>query len=110
MIVEFYSYAGSGDIVDKNLKLILGLIWTLILHYQISIGFGIGDDKGQGGPTPKQALISYLQVLTFITLRPTSSSVGVGECCYHLHVWLSCSPLGVHSPSCLVNHNENSLA
>lgn len=26
---------GSEDIVDKNLKLILGLIWTLILHYQI---------------------------------------------------------------------------
>eukprot|EP00731_Ephydatia_muelleri_P018457 Em0011g497a len=26
---------GSGDIVGGNLKLILGLIWTLILHYQI---------------------------------------------------------------------------
>jgi hypothetical protein len=26
---------GAEDIVDKNLKLILGLIWTLILHYQI---------------------------------------------------------------------------
>lgn len=55
--------AGSGDIVDKNLKLILGLIWTLILHYQISIGFGIGgDDRDKDGPTPKQALMSYLQV------------------------------------------------
>lgn len=62
--------------MDKNLKLILGLIWTLILHYQISIGFGIGDDKGNDGPTPKQALMNYLQVLillTFCTLRPTSS-------------------------------------
>lgn len=70
--------------MDKNLKLILGLIWTLILHYQISIGFGIGDDKGNDGPTPKQALMSYLQVLillTFCTLRPTSSAgVGVGVC------------------------------
>lgn len=63
MIVELYFYAGSGDIVDNNLKLILGLIWTLILHYQISIGFGIGDDKGKDGPSPKQALMSYLQVL-----------------------------------------------
>ena len=54
--------AGSGDIVDKNLKLILGLIWTLILHYQISIGFGIDDDKDRDGPTPKQALMAYLQV------------------------------------------------
>ena len=56
--------AGSGDIVEKNLKLILGLIWTLILHYQISIGFGIGDDKDKDGPTPRQALMAYLQVWT----------------------------------------------
>lgn len=65
--------------MDKNLKLILGLIWTLILHYQISIGFGIGDDRGNDGPTPKQALISYLQVLILLTW-PTYSDVGVGEC------------------------------
>lgn len=53
---------GSGDIVDGNLKLILGLIWTLILHYQISIGFGIVDGSGQkkGGPTAKQALVNYI--------------------------------------------------
>ena len=48
--------------MENNLKLILGLIWTLILHYQISIGFGIGDDKGQGGTSPKQALMAYLRV------------------------------------------------
>ena len=49
--------------MNNNLKLILGLIWTLILHYQISIGFGIEDDgKGHTGPTPKQALLAYLQV------------------------------------------------
>lgn len=53
---------GSGDIVNGNLKLILGLIWTLILHYQISIGFGLDSQKGKDGPTPKQALMSYLQV------------------------------------------------
>ena len=52
---------GSGDIVEGNLKLILGLIWTLILHYQISIGFGL-DDQPKGGPTPKQALMDYINV------------------------------------------------
>jgi len=54
---------GSGDIVEGNLKLILGLIWTLILHYQISIGFGL-NDQPKGGPTPKQALLDYINVST----------------------------------------------
>ena len=53
--------AGAGDIVDGNLKLILGLIWTLILHYQISMGFGL-DDQPKGGPTPKQALLNWINV------------------------------------------------
>ena len=49
--------------MEGNLKLILGLIWTLILHYQISIGFNLDDDdKGKKGPTPKQALMGYVQV------------------------------------------------
>ncbi len=50
--------------MDGNIKLILGLVWTLILHYQISIGFGLEDD-GTGkkdGMTPKQALLNWLQV------------------------------------------------
>eukprot|EP00800_Vazella_pourtalesii_P014732 TRINITY_DN3804_c0_g1_i1.p1 TRINITY_DN3804_c0_g1~~TRINITY_DN3804_c0_g1_i1.p1 ORF type:complete len:995 (+),score=267.01 TRINITY_DN3804_c0_g1_i1:209-3193(+) len=47
----------SSDIVDGNIKLILGLVWTLILHYQISLGFK--DDKS--GLTPKQALLKWLQ-------------------------------------------------
>ena len=54
--------------MDKNLKLILGLIWTLILHYQISMGFGIGDDRDNKA-TPKQALMSYLQVCMECTIR-----------------------------------------
>ncbi len=54
---------GSGDIVGGNLKLILGLVWTLILHYQISVGFGIEDGKGKGKKTtPKQALLGYVNV------------------------------------------------
>ena len=32
----------SDHIVDGNKKLILGLVWTLILHFQLSSG---GDDK-----------------------------------------------------------------
>lgn len=56
----------SGDIINGNLKLILGLIWTLILHYQISMGFGINDSsndpKGRQGKTGKQALMEWLQV------------------------------------------------
>ena len=60
-----YDYcSGSGDIINGNVKLILGLIWTLILHYQISIGFGIKDDdnKGKKGKTGRQALLEWLQV------------------------------------------------
>jgi filamin len=48
----------STDIVDCKLKLILGLIWTLILHYSISMPMWEGEDDtpyGEGkGPTPKQ--------------------------------------------------------
>ncbi|CAL8084394.1 unnamed protein product [Calicophoron daubneyi] len=53
----------SSDIVDSRNKLILGLIWTLILHYSITIPLWEGEvDQGQGtgGPTPKQRLLSWL--------------------------------------------------
>ncbi|PRP88458.1 filamin-C-like [Planoprotostelium fungivorum] len=36
---------GSEDITDGNLKLILGLIWTLILRYQITKGGSDGSAK-----------------------------------------------------------------
>ena len=65
---SIFLLTGSGDIVNGNLKLILGLIWTLILHYQISIGFGLDSQKGKDGPTPKQALMRYLQVQTVIKI------------------------------------------
>ena len=57
-----YQILGAADIVDGNLKLILGLIWTLILHYQISMGFQTDDEAPKkGGPSPKQQLLTWIQ-------------------------------------------------
>lgn len=52
-----FSLLDSTHIVDCKLKLILGLIWTLILHYSISLPMWEGEDdssSGGQGPTPKQ--------------------------------------------------------
>ncbi|XP_035708450.1 filamin-A isoform X3 [Folsomia candida] len=56
----------SSDIVDCKLKLILGLIWTLILHYSISMPVWEGEEdypqqQGDKGPTPKQRLLHWVQ-------------------------------------------------
>lgn len=56
---------GAGDIESGNLKLILGLIWTLILHYQISIGLGYDDKSQKGGKQAggaKNLLLKWVQV------------------------------------------------
>ncbi|XP_037819333.1 filamin-A isoform X4 [Lucilia sericata] len=53
----------SSDIVDCKLKLILGLIWTLILHYSISMPMWEGENENQlngSGPTPKQRLLNWI--------------------------------------------------
>lgn len=47
---------GAEDIVDGKLKLILGLIWTLILRYQIQ-NISAEDD----GSTPKGALLEWVR-------------------------------------------------
>jgi filamin len=47
---------GAEDIVDGKLKLILGLIWTLILRYQIQ-SISAEDD----GNTPKGALLEWVR-------------------------------------------------
>jgi len=56
--VVVFHISDSTDIVDCKLKLILGLIWTLILHYSISMPMWEGEEEppyGEGkGPTPKQ--------------------------------------------------------
>ncbi|XP_043469574.1 filamin-A isoform X2 [Leptopilina heterotoma] len=53
----------STDIVDCKLKLILGLIWTLILHYSISMPMWDGEDmeSPDKGATPKQRLMNWIR-------------------------------------------------
>ncbi|XP_053983862.1 filamin-A isoform X1 [Hylaeus volcanicus] len=53
----------STDIVDCKVKLILGLIWRLILHYSISMPMWEEEDSGQPDhrATPKQRLMGWIQ-------------------------------------------------
>ncbi|CAK9811186.1 cher [Anthophora plagiata] len=53
----------SSDIVDCKLKLILGLVWTLILHYSISMPMWEGEDSDgtDKRATPKQRLMHWIQ-------------------------------------------------
>lgn len=51
----------SSDIVDGNVKLILGLMWTLILHYSISMPVWEGEDDFDPSLTPKQRLLKWIQ-------------------------------------------------
>ncbi|KAJ8411391.1 hypothetical protein AAFF_G00173970 [Aldrovandia affinis] len=52
----------SKAIVDGNLKLILGMIWTLILHYSISMPMWEDeDDEDAKKLTPKQRLLGWIQ-------------------------------------------------
>ncbi|XP_077459894.1 filamin-B-like [Stigmatopora argus] len=51
----------SKAIVDGNLKLILGMVWTLILHYSISMPMLEGGDEDTESKTPKQRLLGWIQ-------------------------------------------------
>ncbi|XP_061300191.1 LOW QUALITY PROTEIN: filamin-A-like [Pezoporus flaviventris] len=52
----------SKAIVDGNLKLILGLVWTLILHYSISMPVWDEEDEEEAKrQTPKQRLLGWIQ-------------------------------------------------
>lgn len=49
-------------IVDGNLKLIMGLIWSLILHYSISMNTSQSDHtQHPKGQTPKQRLMQWIR-------------------------------------------------
>ncbi|KAI1890362.1 hypothetical protein AGOR_G00152950 [Albula goreensis] len=52
----------SKAIVDGNLKLILGMVWTLILHYSISMPVWEDEDDDEAKKqTPKQRLLGWIQ-------------------------------------------------
>jgi filamin len=51
----------SSDIVDQKLKLIMGLIWTLILHYSITMPTWEDDAGINKDLTPKQRLLAWIQ-------------------------------------------------
>ncbi|KAL5250135.1 hypothetical protein ACHWQZ_G016012 [Mnemiopsis leidyi] len=76
---------GNSDIYEGNMKLILGLIWTLILHYQISMEFEGG--KGDGGSAKKQLqdwatdLIKNLPDGKSVRNFTTDWNDGVALCC-----------------------------
>lgn len=61
---KFFLLADSSAIVDSNLKLILGLVWTLILHYSIAKQDWDGHSSGEAeNPemSPKVKLMSWLK-------------------------------------------------
>lgn len=43
-----------------NIKLICGLVWTLILHYSISLPMWEGEDDYDSGMSPKQRLLTWI--------------------------------------------------
>lgn len=47
---------GAEDIFQGNARIILGLIWTLILHYQIGM-----DRDNNAATTPKQELLEWVR-------------------------------------------------
>lgn len=51
----------ASDVVEGNLKLIMGLMWTLILHYSISMPVWEGEDDFDPSLTPKQRLLKWIQ-------------------------------------------------
>ena len=50
--------------VGGNMKLILGLIWTLILHYDIMTRFDFDNLPDAEKITPKHAILAFVQVIT----------------------------------------------
>lgn len=55
------SFIGGEDIYNGNLKLILGLVWRLILRYQISLDRATGTSGSKRGVSAKKVLLGWVQ-------------------------------------------------
>ena len=53
---------GSSDIVGKNQRIILGLIWTLILKYQISHELASDADQANSHTGAKDLLLEWVRL------------------------------------------------
>ena len=63
-------FSGNTDIQNGNVKLILGLIWSLIAHYQL----------GASNFPPKKLMLAWLKVnISLDTMLGDSGDGGVGE-------------------------------
>uniref|UniRef100_A0A8B9EC42 Filamin C n=1 Tax=Anser cygnoides TaxID=8845 RepID=A0A8B9EC42_ANSCY len=95
----------SKAIVDGNLKLILGLVWTLILHYSISMPMWEDEDEEDARrQTPKQRLLGWIQnkvpqlpITNFNRDWQDGKALGalVDNCG---GAWMQWGPLGMGSP------------
>ena len=63
LLVLSLHLADSTDIVDGKLKLILGLIWLLILHYSISMPMWDEEGDAEEGrkQSPKDKLLGWIK-------------------------------------------------
>lgn len=71
-----YSFVGNVDIVNGNLKLILGLIWSLIVRYQI----------GKSKFPPRKLMLSWLKVTSYTILL----TISLRAFLFYVHVDLTC--------------------
>eukprot|EP00457_Paulinella_chromatophora_P000781 gb/GEZN01000781.1/.p1 GENE.gb/GEZN01000781.1/~~gb/GEZN01000781.1/.p1 ORF type:complete len:1038 (+),score=265.86 gb/GEZN01000781.1/:305-3115(+) len=74
---------GAGDLYEGNLKLVLGLIWTLIQHYQVqkALDSGVAADSSSGqeqqeeaGVGQRDALLKWINA----QLQPYTRVQGLG--------------------------------
>jgi len=65
MVLSFFLFLGNEDIVNGNLKLILGLIWSLIVRYQI----------GRSKFPPKKLMLAWLKVYYLRISITTSTTI-----------------------------------
>lgn len=55
-----FVHAGNEDIVNGNVKLILGMVWQLILRYQLSGGAAQDNDKPRRAILPKKLILQWV--------------------------------------------------